>query len=169
MITQTPWIERQFNFEFPAGIYPCLLERMAGTSIRIEEMVREIPREILSRRIEGRWSIMDHIGHLYDLEELNEIRLREFIENVPILSAADMSNKKTEDAHHHQKTVTSLLSEFRHARIQFVNELRQADENLIGQRAIHPRLKISMRLVDFIYFVCEHDDHHLAKMRSIIQ
>ncbi len=39
MIRQTPWLEPSFNFDFPAGLYPCLLERLRGTPARVEEMV----------------------------------------------------------------------------------------------------------------------------------
>ena len=33
---------------------------------------------------------------------------------------------------------------------------------------LHPRLKQPMRLVDHLYFVAEHDDHHLAKIWEMI-
>jgi hypothetical protein len=35
-----------------------------------------------------------------------------------------------------------------------------------ARTAVHPRLKISMRLVDLCYFVAVHDDHHLAVIRE---
>jgi hypothetical protein len=33
---------------------------------------------------------------------------------------------------------------------------------------LHPRLKQPMRLVDHLYFVAEHDDHHLARIWEMI-
>jgi hypothetical protein len=40
---------------------------------------------------------------------------------------------------------------------------------LLFARAIpHPRLKTPMRLVDHLYFVAEHDDHHLARIRELL-
>ncbi|MEO6442845.1 MAG: hypothetical protein ABIO46_12800 [Chitinophagales bacterium] len=48
-----------------------------------------------------------------------------------------------------------------------IDRLENADEKLINAVAIHPRLQIKVRLTDMVYFTCEHDDHHLAKMRSI--
>jgi hypothetical protein len=36
-------------------------------------------------------------------------------------------------------------------------------------RAIpHPRLKTPMRLADHLYFVAEHDDHHLARIWELV-
>jgi hypothetical protein len=33
--------------------------------------------------------------------------------------------------------------------------------------ARHPRLGTPMRLIDLAYFVAEHDDHHLARLREL--
>jgi hypothetical protein len=33
---------------------------------------------------------------------------------------------------------------------------------------LHPRLKQPMRLVDHLYFVVEHDDHHVARIWEMI-
>ena len=34
-----PWIERKFNFDYPAAKYPDVLKRLRGTPARIEERV----------------------------------------------------------------------------------------------------------------------------------
>jgi hypothetical protein len=40
---------------------------------------------------------------------------------------------------------------------------------LLFVRAIpHPRLKTPMRLVDHLYFVAEHDNHHLARIWELL-
>src|SRR5215813_4238757 len=98
MIKQTPWIERKFNFDFPAGLFPNLLERYSGTPARIEEMVQGLPENILEEKPEGKYSIKEHIGHLTDLEPLHETRYEEFLGEKEVLTAADMANKKTQDA-----------------------------------------------------------------------
>lgn len=168
MIAQTPWVERKFNFDFPAGLYPCLLERLYGTPPRVREMVSGLNDEVLSRKSNNEWSIKEQIGHIIDLEALHEIRLQEFVEGKPTLSAADMTNKKTVEGNHNDKSIESLLTLLRGTRLHFVQQLGQADEDLVNRKVIHPRLKVPMRLVDMVYFVCEHDDHHLAKIRAII-
>ncbi|MBC8367786.1 hypothetical protein H8E52_10280 [bacterium] len=37
------------------------------------------------------------------------------------------------------------------------------------QTALHPRLKTPMRACDMLYFMAEHDDHHLARISEIIK
>jgi len=169
MITQTPWVERQFNFDFPVGYFPVLLERMHGTETRIREMVKDVSDKKLSKRIDGKWSVKDQIGHLTDMEELHEFRFHEFIAGKEKLSAADMKNQKTEDAKHYKKKIKKLIKDFRKSRLHFIKQLEKADEELLQRKSIHPRLNAPMRLIDMVYFICEHDDHHLTRMRAIIQ
>jgi len=38
------------------------------------------------------------------------------------------------------------------------------DHAVFSQTLLHPRLQQPLRLVDHLYFVAEHDDHHLAKI-----
>ena len=70
MIAQTPWLERKFNFDFPAGYYPCIIERLAGTPARVKEMIAGVEDRILSMQLHNKWSAKQHVGHLIDLEEL---------------------------------------------------------------------------------------------------
>ncbi len=39
----------------------------------------------------------------------------------------------------------------------------------LGKTALHPRLKTPMRLIDSLYFVAEHDDHHLAIISNLLR
>lgn len=50
--------------------------------------------------------------------------------------------------------------------------MRQAeavDPALFARAILHPRLKKPMRLVDHLYFVAEHDDHHLAFIWELLR
>ena len=33
------WTDRRFNFDFPAGIYPEMIERIRGTPARLEDLL----------------------------------------------------------------------------------------------------------------------------------
>jgi hypothetical protein len=41
-------------------------------------------------------------------------------------------------------------------------ESEEVDTESFGRTLSHPRLKTAMRLVDYLFFVAEYDDHHLA-------
>jgi hypothetical protein len=40
---------------------------------------------------------------------------------------------------------------------------------MFSRSMLHPRLKQSMRLVDHLFFVAEHADHHLATIWALLQ
>jgi len=168
MIEKTLWTTRVFNFDFPVGLFPNLMERVKGTPVRVEALVKEVGEDTLSLKRDGKWSIKEHIGHLVDLEELHSGRIDDFENGVETLRPADMSNQKTEDANHNQKSIELLLNDLKSHRADFVKKIENFDERFLEKSALHPRLQVPMRVVDNIFFVAEHDDHHLASISKII-
>jgi hypothetical protein len=166
---RTKWTDRKFNHDLPEGWLFNVLERLRGTSARINEMVISLSDTQLSHKPDGEWSIKEHIGHLTDLEELHEGRIDDFISKKETLRAADMDNKKTYGADHNQKTIQQLLRDFKMKRYEFISRLEKLDDATQQFKSRHPRLNISMKPVDMAYFTAEHDDHHLACMRVILK
>ena len=167
MIAQTKWFERTFDFNFPVGIFPSILERLRGTPARVEELVRLYPARIYTLRRHNSWSIQEHVGHLFDLDALHEGRIDDYIDSKPLLRAADLDNKKTYSANYNANSMDTLLRNFRVARQHFVYRLENLDEQIFARVSQHPRLKQQMRLVDMMLFVAEHDDHHLARITQL--
>jgi hypothetical protein len=52
--------------------------------------------------------------------------------------------------------------------LQLVDRVAGLDAALFARSIPHPRLKTPMRLVDHLYFVAEHDDHHLARIWELL-
>lgn len=164
MVTQIKWFERKFNFEYPVGIFPCIIERLRGTPSRLEELMQTFPPAILTERVNDGWSIQEHVGHLGDLETLHDGRIEDFLANAKVLRAADLTNRKTNEADHNRQSIQTLLDSFRSLRTDFVKRLEELDEEVVGRTALHPRLKQPMRVLDLAFFTAEHDDHHVAKI-----
>jgi uncharacterized damage-inducible protein DinB len=161
------WTDRTFRFDLPVELFPVVIERLRGTAPRIEDKVRGLPPEILTRRDGGAWSIQEHVGHLLDSDEFHLGRLDDFEAGVEVLRAADVTNLKTWEAHHNLREIGDLIEQFRRERQAFVERLETWDPERLGQTALHPRLKQPMRVVDMAFFVVEHDDHHLARMTEL--
>ena len=164
MIPMIPWFERTFALDLPLGMYAIVVERLRGAPARLEDRLRSIPPASLARRDGERWSIQEHAGHLLDLEPLGMRRLDEFEEGRATLSAADRENRATFDADHNAAPAARILLAFRRERAAMVARLERYDEGFVRRTAIHPRLGVPMRVLDFAYFVAEHDDHHLARI-----
>lgn len=166
---RTAWFERRFSFDLPLWMYPNVVERLRGTPARLEDRTHGLAREMLVRRDGEKWSIQEHAGHLLDLEALEIRRLEDYEMRRAELAAADLQNRKTYEADHNSKEVREILAEFRRERMEFVERLENLDEEFIERAAIHPRLKIPMRVIDLAFFKAEHDDHHLARISELIR
>ncbi|HEX2092623.1 MAG TPA: DinB family protein [Longimicrobiaceae bacterium] len=169
MIHQMDWTSRTFSFDLPAGVFPAVLERVRGTPARAAALVAGVPEEVLGTRIRGGWSAKEHVGHLDDLHALDERRLGEFLARAEVLTAADMTNRRTEEARHNGTPTARLVEGFRARREALVLRLERLSEQEVEITSMHPRLRRPVRLIDWVYFVAEHDDHHLARAREALR
>jgi len=62
------------------------------------------------------------------------------------------------------RQLAEVLADFRKARMLLMERVTALDPAMYSRTALHPRLKTPMRQVDHLYFVAEHDDHHLAQI-----
>jgi uncharacterized damage-inducible protein DinB len=162
------WFERKFEFLFPVEVYPNLCARVRGTPARLEETLRGRSHKILISKAQEKWSAQEHAGHLLDLEALWLARVEDYVAASEQLTATDLRNRKTDEADHNARPLEQILTEFRAARERLLMRLEELDASLFARTLPHPRLKTPMRLADHLYFVAEHDDHHLARIWELV-
>jgi len=167
MVARVEWFKRQFSFELPIEMFANVVERVRGTPARLEELTHSLSREVLTRRDGDKWSIQEQAGHLLDLEGLWMSRLDDFEAGRDQLSPADLTNRKTHEANHNANSIENVLAAFRKQRSEFVRRLDDYDEELVRRTGLHPRLNTEIRVIDHIFFVAEHDDHHLARISEL--
>jgi len=163
------WIDRDFNFNFPVELYPQIIERLRGAPARIDEYFNSATPEGLAKRDGGRWSIQENAGHLFDLDALTIERIEQYVAGVTVLVPADITNKATTAANYNDVAAEMISHSFRQRRMQIVYGLEQLDAELFARSAVHPRLNVPMRLVDFLFFQAEHDDYHLARINELLK
>jgi len=161
------WVEHVFNFGIDPGWAQNILSNVQDTEVRIQYHCQNLSDNALSQKPNGAWSIKEHIGHLIDLEDLHINRLNQFSLLKEELSAADMSNQKTEKSNHNNSAFSSLLKEFKIKRRQFISTFQSLNEMVLNHESFHPRLKVKMKPVDLLFFVVEHDNHHLTTIIEI--
>ena len=169
MVTRQPWFQRQFTFDLPVAAIPGLIERLRGTPPRLEHRLTGVSPGRLTSQIGDRWSIQENAGHLADLEPLWMTRVEDLAVGRASLHPADLENRKTKDAHHNDRRLRDILTEFQTARLDLVTQLESADEADWLRSAMHPRLNALMRLLDLVFFIAEHDDHHLATISELLR
>ena len=166
--TMEKWFDKKFKLGLDDSQFNDLLNKLSETPTKIENLIKNIPEELLNKKPDGKWSIKENIGHLIDLEELHSARIDDFIEGKEILRSADLQNKKTNEANHNNTNTDKLLTELKKARKDFVSRLRNLDKEVLNKKSIHPRLNQEMRPVDMAYFVVEHDTHHINTIKELI-
>jgi len=166
---QVKWFNRSFDFASDQNILPSIIERLAGIPARLEEKFKSIPNNILSVRIDGRWTIKENVGHLIDLEPLWQGRLDDILNGKTELRPTDLQNTKTTEANHDAVPIEKLLNDFRAIRNKTVQLLENITEEQVFMSALHPRLKTPLRIMDHFLFAAEHDDHHLARITELVK
>jgi uncharacterized damage-inducible protein DinB len=168
-MSQVPiWFERKFEFTFPVEHLPNLCARLRGTPARLDETLRGCSGEMLIAKPDGKWSAQEHAGHLLDLEPLWLARVADFVTARDQLTVADLTNRKTDEAKHNGSPVAEILAGFRSERARLLGRVAELVPSVFDRAIPHPRLKVPMRLVDHLYFVAEHDDHHLARIWELV-
>jgi uncharacterized damage-inducible protein DinB len=149
-------------------LHPNLLARLRGTPARLEELLRGRSHKALIEKPQEKWSAQEHVGHLLDLETLWLARVGDYVASSAELSVTDLQNRKTDEANYNARPLEQILGEFRSARGKLLQRVDELDAPLFTRAIPHPRLKTPMRLVDHLYFVAEHDDHHLARIWELV-
>jgi hypothetical protein len=167
VMKQTKWFDRKFEFSGNENIMPSLMERLEGTPIRLREKMKKINPTLYTIKPDGKWSMLEHIGHLADLEPLWQGRLDDILQGKNELRPTDLTNQRTTDAQHNLTPLPELLDSFEKLRNITLTLLYDLKEEDIFKYALHPRLKTPMRTLDLFVFVAEHDDHHLAMITEI--
>lgn len=157
------WFDRNMTFGYGPELLPFFLERLDGTAVRIEAKVKDLDDDLLSARVDGKWSIKQHIGHLAEVDEVANKRIQEMLEGIPMMSPAVFEPKD-----YNPWPISKVLLHFRAERTKNLGTYRALDAKSLQKSAVHPRLKVLMTPVDLAWFDAEHDDHHLVKINEII-
>lgn len=157
------WFEREFKFGLPSGMLPFYIERLKGTIVRIESKVNGVSEEILSHKLENKWSIKQNIGHLAEVDAVANKRIDEMIAGISPMSPAVF-----EPRDYNQQHISTVINYFRENRIKNMNRYQSLTDVELTKVSLHPRLKVKMTPVDLAWFDAEHDDHHLVRISEII-
>ena len=161
------WFDRKFELGLGADAAPELVERLRRTPERLADAVRGLPPEALTRRHEGKWSIQENVGHLFDLESLWAQRLDDYDQGAAELHPADLENRKTHEAAYNDRKISDILADFSAVRLRLVDRLARMTPAELARTALHPRLQQPMSIVDLCFFVAEHDEHHLRTIEEL--
>ena len=158
------WLEKQFDFDFPASKYAEFLQFLRETPTKVETLVKGLPKDVLIRRDGDSWSIQENACHFLAGEALFLGRLDDYEANAPVLQPARFEDNPTDKANFNEKDIQWILDEFRAQRGIYISRLEALTPQAFEKSILHPRLNKPVRLCDMLFFHAEHDRHHLARI-----
>jgi uncharacterized damage-inducible protein DinB len=161
------WFERNFDFEHLSTTSTVILERLSQTTTLLRSKLSPLSDYELEKSNE-KWSMKQNVGHLTDLEPIWLIRVNDILSGKEIMREIDLSNRKTNEANHNHIPVLDLIANFETERAKLLEISWSHFDELESRSSIHPRLGIKMKIRDLLYFVAEHDSHHLATIDHLI-
>lgn len=160
-----PWSQRQLEFGRPLDELPVLLERIRGTSARLSALIAHAPMEHLQLQLNGKWSVMEHLGHLITLQDRFDGRAEDFERERDRLCEISLHDQEPILQAHRRRTVGDALEEFRLKREAFAHRVARFKDDVLNHTSFHPCQNKRMRPMDMLFWIAEHDDHHLATIR----
>jgi hypothetical protein len=158
------WFERQFSFNLPVGMLPFYLERLGGTLARIEKKTSGLTEEILSHKLDGKWSVKENIAHLAEVDEIALKRIDEMKQGISPMSPAVIQPGRDYNA----QSIDEVIGFFKTNRGKNLQQYKSLAGEDLKKSSLHPRLKVQMTPVDLAWFDAEHDDHHLERINEIL-
>ena len=147
---------------------PVLLERVQGTTARLSSLLARQPAEKLLRRVEGKWSAMEHLGHLVTLQDRFTPRVDDFVQRRTKLCDINLQDQVPFLQGQRLRMLGDVLEEFRLKRLEFANRIEHFHRRSLEHFAYHPCQDRTMRPMDMLFWIAEHDDHHLASVRALL-
>jgi hypothetical protein len=159
-----PWFERNLKFGYPKEMLPYFLERLEGSIVRIQAKVHGLPDNVLSTRLNDKWSVKQNIGHLAEVDAIANKRLDEMVAGISPMSPAVF-----EPQDYNPWPIEKVLDLYKTNRLRNLKKYQSLAEGDLLKSSLHPRLKVQMTPVDLAWFDAEHDDHHFVTINRIIQ
>ncbi len=163
-----PWDQRTLAYGRSLEELPVLLERVLGTPARLADLTAHEPLERLSLRRQGRWSVLEHIGHLIHLQDRMDERVDDYAAQRACLCSIDLGDQERVLSGFTSRALGDVLQEFRLKRAYFVERVRSLDPGALRHQAQHPCRDQRMSVADMVLYLAEHDDHHLVLMRKLL-
>ena len=164
----TPWSERRLDYGRDDLELPILVERLRGTPSRVLELFRGRPVERLTMHLHGRWCALEHVAHLIELQDHFERRLDDLCALRPEVGVIDLTGQEVRLRAQCRRSPGDVLEEFRLKRMAFVERVQELEAPVHRHVARHPCEGRPYRTVDMLHWIAEHDDHHLASIRSLL-
>lgn len=150
-------------------LYPALQNRLLNQHEAIEEIIKDIPSDVLSGiPAPGKWSAKDHIAHLAKYQPVFEERMKILLnENEPEFERY-LAENDPEFALWQKKDLKDLLSLMRSGRASINGIYDCLSERELNKTAVHKKYG-RLTLVQWTEFFLLHEAHHIFSIFQLVR
>jgi len=144
------------------------LKILAQTPDILNELLDEVPEYMLkTRRIKDKWSIHEHVCHLYESQIMMSERFRKFktVKNPEFIPYLPGSSNIPDD-YLHKLDMQKCLEGFKKDRIDLIKYLHTFTEDEWENRGFHPEYKIYSSAI-FLRHTMMHDHLHMYRIEEL--
>jgi len=163
------WFERTFEFNLGSEQFDHLLQRLKVFPSQLQQVISSASTPIPMVTASKKWSVHENIGHLFVLERLWFSRFEEIKDGKKQMMLADLNNTATTTSGFNDLPIAHIHTSFEEARKKTIAWLEAINDEDLHKQSIHPRLNKPMNIIDLMYFVAEHDAHHLHAIHSYLK
>ena len=115
----------------------------------------------------GKWSILEILGHLADMEILYAYRIRQMLaDKDPVIAPIDQNDwaKNLGYLESSPRELVALYGLNRHANVQLLRRLKLDD---LQKSARHPELVQRVTVADYVQMLSKHGPNHLEQIERL--
>jgi uncharacterized damage-inducible protein DinB len=143
------------------------IETLRAFPPRLAAAVQGLSEERLTRpEAEGKWSVTDVVAHLFDLELVYAVRIRNIVGGAGDTPLQALAQDEWVERVHRREPVAELLADFgalRRMNLMFLSRLNEAE---LARAGNHPQYG-ALTVRGAFDRIVRHDEKHLAQIERI--
>jgi hypothetical protein len=142
-----------------------VLSELENQIVSFQALLKEIPEEKAGfAYAEGKWTIIELIGHILDTERIMAYRALRIARNDSTPLAGFEENDYVANAHFADRSLKSMAEEFEYLRKANLFLIRSLNETELGRVGISNEKPISVKALVFI--IAGHLNHHIRILKE---
>lgn len=142
-----------------------VLAELENQIVSFPELLKQIPEDRAGfAYAEGKWTIIELIGHILDTERIMAYRALRIARNDSTPLAGFEENDYVANAHFADRSLNSMAEEFKHLRKANLFLIRSLNETELGRAGISNEKPISVKALVFI--IAGHLNHHIRILKE---
>lgn len=149
-----------------------LLESLKNSPESLEILLKDIPSDRLNKTYEkANWSILDHINHLLETQEVFFERLRLFKEEesprIEAFIPDDTENNELREANSPTYDISELLNRFKQIRLNQIEYIQNLPEEVFHKKGFHSEQDIPLSFKRLLMHFLSHDYYHYYRIEEL--